>query len=295
MARGRGGDRHAARRPRRPPYRDFRIRFILPPLVSWDRETFESDEEPRRSYHLWPLVHLSQSSGTRKVAVAPLVFTGKTPGRGYAYLYPLAAIERGPESEKGFGFWTSFIQWHENAESTHVHLCPLVFKYSRDHEATSVLGLFGSVLYRSSKGEGWFHLFPLGFGMWEGDQVSFGVFPFYLRRRHGDEGIGYWNAARLLFLFNDLSSPRERHWSLFWKLIQRTSDVEGNHELRVLHRLVVHRDVQGQRELIVNPLFRSFEDARTGEASFDILKVIYRRERKDGVERVRVLGIPLRG
>jgi len=275
------------------PYLESRMRFVLPPLISWDREIFESDEEPRCGYHLWPLVHLSRSSGSAKVAIVPLLFTGKAPGRGYAYLYPLVAVERGPESEKTFGFLTSFIQWREDDESAHVHLCPLIFKYSRRPEETSVTGLFGSVIYRSSKDGGWFHLLPLGFGMWEGERVSFGVFPFYLRRRHGDEGIRYWNAARLLFLWNDLGSPRERHWSFFWKFMERTSDVEGNRDFRILHRLVVHRNVEGQRELIVNPFFRSFSDARTGEASLDVLKVLYRRDRKGGEEMVRVLGIPL--
>ena len=57
--------------------------------------------------------------------------------------------------------------------------------------------------------------------------------------------------------------------------------------------LLVVRDVQGQSELTLNPLFSSLSDERTGKRHFSILKSVYRSDTADGVTTRKVLFIPV--
>jgi hypothetical protein len=256
--------------------------------------TAESQGTETSLHAPWPLLKYRGDESSWDFRVIPALFLGGAAGRTYAYLYPLVSLEEGPVADANLAHWTSLVQWYRGDDWRHFHLFPLLFRWEEKEEGeTSVTGLLYLFHYASRPDGGWFHLFPLGFGSWKEDRVSFAVFPFYFRRDHGEEPIDYWNAARFFFLWNAFLSESESHWSLLWKLVESTSGREGDRDFRILHRLLVVRTVQGQRELTLNPLFSSFSDERTGKSRFSILKFVYRSDTEDGVTTRKVLFIPV--
>jgi len=55
----------------------------------------------------------------------------------------------------------------------------------------------------------------------------------------------------------------------------------------------VWRDVQGQSEFVINPLFSWFHDERTGESSVSVLKYLFRHDTENGVSTTRLFYIPV--
>ncbi|MBI4606428.1 MAG: hypothetical protein HY721_31065 [Planctomycetes bacterium] len=241
----------------------------------------------------WPFVKWRGDGQSFDLRLFPTLFVGDAERRTYLYLYPLLSVEEGPGAGAGFWHWLSLVHWHGGDDIQRFHLFPMLFLWRRQGETTRVTGPLWLYHYRDSPDGGWFHLFPLGFGRWGPRDSGFGVFPIVYRRHHGAEEVNYWNPARFFFIVNSLASEQEGHWSVLWKLVERTWTAGGDRELRVLHRLFVSRDVQGQRELLLNPLFHHFADERTGRRSFSILKFIYRSEVEGGEKRVSVLFIPI--
>jgi hypothetical protein len=242
----------------------------------------------------WPIVRYKEESHSTDFLFFPSIYAGDAPRRSYAYLWPLLAVEDGPEARAKFGYHTSLVRWYSDAKEDTFHIFPALFRWSRtEDEGLSVASLFYLAYLRSGPSDGWFHILPLGYGKWDEDRLSFGVFPLYLHRDAGKEAIDYWNPTRFLFLWNTFLGKDEFHWSFFWKLVERTSAKSGDGEFRILHRLFVDRSVEGQHELTLNPFFSNFEDERTGKSSFSILKFVYRSDTEGGETTRRVFFIPV--
>lgn len=262
--------------------------------VGKTRSDGDPSTDETRIHCPWPLIRHRYDARSWDFRAFPVLFFGSHEQRDYTTLYPLLSVEEGDDARSGFGHVTSLVQWYGGRDRSTFHLFPLVFRWSRrGDDELSITSLFYLSHYSAKPERGWFHLLPLGFGSWRGDQVSFGVFPLYLQRDHGREKIDYWNPARFFFLWNTFRGADEFHWSLLWKLIQRNSRTGGDYDFRILHRLVVVRDVEEQYELTFNPFFSYSSDARTGDGSFSIFKFLYRSDTQDGENLKRVLFIPI--
>ncbi len=243
----------------------------------------------------WPVLHYQHDLGSRDFRLFPALFAGTGPERTYTYLYPLLSVEDGPGAAATFWHHTSIFQWYGGEDEQRFRIFPLIFQWrERSDRFRSVIGPLFLFYYHALPGEGWLHFLPLGFGRWSETGSSMGIFPLYYQRDHGPERVNYWSPGRFFFLWNTLSGGDEAHWSLLWKLLEHTSSVDGDHDFRVLHRLVVVRSVKGQHELTVNPFFHTFTDVRTGKKSFSLFKFLYRSESDGGRESASLLFIPIR-
>jgi hypothetical protein len=243
----------------------------------------------------WPLLrHRSEPEGFAH-HILPFLYAGRSPARAYAYLYPFVSLEKGPEARRSFWHHTSIVQWFDDGRERRFDIFPLLFSWSRaaGGEAASVRGPLYWFHYSRTPGRGWFHLLPLGFGAWEEEKLQLGVFPFYYRRDHGKERIHYWTAARFLFLWNRLQNEEVTYRSFLWKALEHGASRAGDYEFRLFHRLVVNREVEGQREVVVNPVFAYFSDERKRKSSWSILRYVYRKDVEDGVETRRLFFVPL--
>lgn len=240
-----------------------------------------------------PFVRLRTDAESFDFEMLPLAFIGDRPRRTYLYLYPLLSVEAGTKADSNLASATSLVQWYDDREERHFRLFPLIFTWKETPSSLQVSGPLWWFHYESSPDGGWFHLLPLGFGSWEGDDVSLGVFPFFFQRDHGSDPVNYGEVGRFFFLWNSLHNESESHHSLLWKVMEYSENNRGDHEFRLLHRLVVDRRVKGQRELVVNPLFDTFSDAQTGRSSMSVLKFLYRQEVEDGIETHYVFFIPV--
>ncbi len=242
----------------------------------------------RRVTAVWPLFGLDRTS-----------VEGEERVRTWSTLFPLFQWRReSPPAEGGRGRtlvhapWP-FVDFSRGADSTRFRIAPWLFDWNAEAYSTSVTGLLGAFGYHAQDDHERFHLFPIGFGERTGDRGKVGVFPFYygwLDRSAAPDSPG---ALRFFFAWNRIVTAERSHHSLFWKAVEHTREASGDFDFRLFHRLVVNRRVQGQRELLVNPLFRHETDARTGDRSFSILHFVYRTERRAGVETKRVFGLPI--
>jgi len=271
----------------------------LYPFFQLERSSATPNGSPSTSIDApWPLFQHHWTPESFHTRLFPIAFVGSRPERTYAYLYPLLSVEEGQEADDGFWHFTSLLQWYGGPAERRFRLFPLLFEWrDRGEELRSITGPLYIFHWRSQPDRSWFHLAPLAFARSSENGSAWGLFPLALVRDHGTEKLNYWSPARFFFVYNHFtgnpSSGRERHWSLLWKLAEGTSGGNGDRELRVLHRLFLHRDVKGQHELVINPLFDRFEDEATGRRSWGLLKLLFRWQSDGAEEKATVLFIPV--
>lgn len=277
------------------------------------------DENGDLHQHLLPFYDLTHASGgaDRRLAIFPLLyFRRRSPETDYDHVFPLLSRWRSGESSHVLSW--PFFQLASQPQSAPYRYIPTLFRYGTTDEANAQrLGfpfLFeyyragepgeqryrrtvSGPLYRfhySAGSDGrWFHLLPLGFGRWEGEDSSLGIFPSYYGRAHGSADLDYWSAGRFFYLWSRLENDRQTHTSFLWKVMDWTSSPDGDHDFRILHRLFADRRVESQREILLNPFFRYFDDRRTGRSHFSVFRLLQSSEIEEGVRTRRILFIPV--
>lgn len=270
--------------------------YSLWPLIRLVEEEGDDVRGVQQTVHApWPIIrHRTDDAGWDFRAYPLVGFGAEAERRSHLWVFPLLSLNEGPEARDTVWNRFSLVQHLSTGDSGHFRLLSLF--YARwTMSDTSVTGPLWWFVYSDHADGGWFHLLPLGFGSWSSDDLELGVFPLWYRREHGARPIDYWNPVRLFFLVNTLESAQESHLSILWKLCEFTEGAEGGHDFRLLHRLVVHRDIEQQSEFVLNPFVSWSEDARTGDSTFSILHFLYRNEVRGGKRTVRVLFIPVAG
>ena len=269
----------------------------LYPLFQYHRGREEPSGHEQWSLNApWPIVHFHGVKGSFDSRLFPSFYVGSAADRNYLYLYPALSVEHGPGAESNFWGWTSIFQWYSGHEEQRFSIFPLLLGWrEREDRSKTLMGPLYLFYWSSnlSPPEGWFHFLPLAFYHWSLAGSGLGVFPFYYQRDHGAEPVNYWNPARFFFAWNSLANEEESHWSFLWQLLQSTRRRNGDSDFRILHRFVVKRKVEGQRELTVNPFYSQRDDERTGRSSLSVLKFFFRYEADEGGERASVLFLPV--
>jgi hypothetical protein len=241
----------------------------------------------------WPLLRWRSTRMWYEFHLFPPLYTGSNEDRSYFYLYPALSVEAGEQARDGFWHWTSLVHWYESDERQRFNLFPLIFCYEKEVDTLRITGPLWLWRYRASPGDGWLHVLPLGFGKWSEDESILGIFPLFYQRDTGAAPARPFSAWRFFFAVNHLKSDAEEDWSFLWKVYHRHAEADGDSETRILHRLYLRRDVEGQHELVINPLLDWSHDERTGDRALHVLKVLYRDVTEGGERTVRVLGIPV--
>jgi hypothetical protein len=248
----------------------------------------------------WPFVRHESNAHSWSFRIFPALFIGSGHRYGYTTVWPIASVHRGEESSPGIAHDLSLVQVHDTGRSRALRIVPvlpLVFHEDRHYteygeteyvDATALLWL---AKYRRTEHRSWFHVLPFALGEVDGERSRIGVFPFYYRRDFGSEPIDRWDPLRFLFVWNSFESAEERHSSILWKAISMTSGRREGHDFRIFHRLFVHREIDGQSELVINPFFSTFSDERSGEKELTILKFLYTSRTTGGETERRLLWI----
>ena len=268
----------------------------LTPLFQIERSSASSSpDDVRTSVDApWPLLRYSGGVDEQDFRLFPLVFLGTSESRDYLYALPLISLEKGRMAEDKFWPLITLFDAYAGPDEQRMHLFPFLFRWSHTESGSTSLGaLFYLFYYQALPSEGWVHLLPLGFGRWTETGSSLGIFPFYFQRKHGPEPIDYWNPARVLFVWNTLSNDHEMQWSFLGKVVQRASNDSGDEDFRILHRFFINRTVKGQREVLLNPLFRYFRDDAEGVTTFHLLHFLYRWRSEGSSSTASVFFIPV--
>ncbi len=272
-------------------------RYTLAPLLSIERtrNVASGEVEKSRIDAPWPLLsHQWTAQSWDFSLVEILLRSGDSPVRSYFSLWRTISIESGSEAEAGGDLGTlSLVEWFDDGDETSLRVFPGLFEWLENEEETRVTGPLWLTRYRNSKTDGWFHLFPVGFGEWDETRSEFGIFPLHYRSDSGSAEIERWSLGRFFFFWNAHENEHESHDSLLWKAVEYDRSDDGDYDFRILHRLFVNREVDGQRELVVNPFFSRRSDARSGDSSFRLLGWVYSSVVEDGVQTRRIFGIPI--
>jgi hypothetical protein len=270
-------------------------RFTLAPFFRFKRTRNVASGEINESHvdAPWPILSHEWTRESWDFALAPVLYTGKSPVRSYFRVWPAISVERGPLAESGFFSNTSVVQWFDDDSETAFRVFPALFDWTRTENETSVTGPLWLTRYRDSDTGGSFHLFPIGFGEWDETTSEVGIFPLHYRRNFANAEIERWSLGRFFFIWNSYENERESYDSFLWKALEYSRSEAGEHDFRILHRLYVNREVGGQREFVVNPFFSTRTDSRTGDSSFRVLGFVYSSVVESGVETQRIFGIPI--
>ncbi len=276
-------------------YRESSHHFAWPLLSYEEMRTADDPDGARSEVSLGGFLgHYGWSDRSYDAHLLPIAWLGSDVDRTYSYLYPLLAVESGPGADLGIGWYTSLLQWADTPEEASFRvLFPLGLRWDEGVHERTVTGPLWLSHLRSSPDDGWFHLFPLVFGGWDTEMSAWTAFPFAWVRDYGRSDAPRWPIVRHFFLWSSVRDDDHARDAVLWKLAEYSRDASGNRDFRVLHRFVVDREVDGQREFALNPFFRYFRDDRTSEREFSVLFYLYRDEERDGVSTQSVLGIPI--
>ncbi|MEM7232289.1 MAG: hypothetical protein AAF517_08955 [Planctomycetota bacterium] len=218
-------------------------------------------------------------------------------------LFPLLSIQN-RSREDGLLESLSLVRSSRSNDYSRFRIHPFLFNYKwyerYGRESTTFTGPLWLFHYdnerqRDGTDDMWFHFLPLAFAQSKNGRGAGGVFPLFYRRDFGSDQIDYWSFSRFFFAWNRFVNDDERYTSILWKFLEYSSGDGGHHDFRMMHRLVVHRNVDGQREYAFNPLFSYFDDEQTGENRLRVLMFLYRSS-SDGTRTKRsLLFIPLPG
>ena len=276
---------------------DYRVetRYTVAPLFRHERTTRPSTQEVSETVidAPWPIVRHASTPTSFDTRLFPLFATGRGPERAYWRTWPLVSVESGDASESGVLASTSVVQWLDRDSRHQFRLFPFLFEWRQDGPEQRITGPLWIFRYRDSGTDGWFHLLPLGYGSWDRDRSDLGIFPLWRRRNFGDAPIERWSLARFFFAWNSLRNDAESYDAVLWKAVESSRSREGDHDFRILHRLFVDREVDGQSELVLNPFFSSWRDERAGESSLRVLGFVFQRRVADGIATTYLFGIPI--
>ncbi len=273
---------------------DIRTHWILAPFFRRQETLSAQSSYPNKivTNVPWPIVWHEWTRESWDLGVFPFLFTGNSPVRSYFRIYPALSIERGPWAEQGFFSRTNVIQWFDDDAESRLSIEPFIFEWRRTEHQSEVHGPLWIFSYRDSDVDGWFHLFPIGFGSWGKLRSEIGVFPLFYHRDFDQDALTRWTLGRFLFVWNSMENDRESYDSVLWEAFEYTRSTAGDYDFRILHRLFVNRQVSGQEELTVNPFFSVSSDALTGDSALSILGFVYRERVEDGVTKRSIFGIP---
>ena len=257
-----------------------RMRAVLAPLFLWRTRTINGSVEERHStlHAPWPLFRRDHSqSGGSATRITPL----------------LTWVEDDWRSSEWYDWLLHLVHVSASDSKTLVELFPGLFQYKSTPESLEVSGLLSLIEYERHDDYRGFHALPFVWYESEPEESTWAIWPLTYQRDAGPQDIDYGLFRRLLFVWHSQVNEDEAYDSILWKLAESSRDRHGNHDFRILHRLFVHRDVDGQSERVLNPFFSTFRDERTGRSHWSILSIVWRSSTADGVTTRRLFGIPV--
>ncbi|MGE3163539.1 MAG: hypothetical protein AB7O52_01385 [Planctomycetota bacterium] len=273
-----------------------RTRSILFPLfvrdTRVDGETYQA--------HPWPF--LSIRSGPQQLYVNAFWFMGlgRSPASSGWWFWPVASRTRtdrevaGPWSTDGY-LTLALLRRSSGPASATTVLQPFLFGVHHDDErnAREWDALLSTVRYRREGEFTRFHALGLLWGSSAPDRSWWSLFPLAYSRTTQTHALARYTLPQAFHLYSRLQDTESTRWSFLWFLARSEhSHASDDHDFRLLHRLVLHRQRGTFKERVFEPFHTWEEDSSTGYLYHSVLKFLYVASRKDfasPIER-RVLG-----